>query len=119
AAANAPTKSVGPAPEPLFARDCFNPPGTAEWAQRFIARLVGQQSRGNVSLDQKIEMRLHFFRHLGVPSVFLKQPEQSREPGAKSRHILLPSGQHEIDSFGDAEPMLLFRGELFATGRGQ
>ncbi len=64
-------------------------------------------------------MRLHFFRHLGVPFAFLKQSEQSREPGAKSRHSSLSSGEDEIDSFGDAEPMLLFRGQLFAAGRGQ
>src|SRR5712664_614359 len=78
-----------------------------------------QHPRGNVSLDQKIEMRLHFFRHLGVPFVFLKQTEQSREPGAKSRHILLSSGENEIDSFGNARPMLLFRLELFSAGFSQ
>src|SRR6266446_10404080 len=78
-----------------------------------------QHSGCDVSLSQKIDMRLHFFRHLGVPFVFLKQTEESKEPGAKSWHILLPSGEDEIDSFGDAKPMLLFRGQLLAAGRGQ
>src|SRR6202043_2923413 len=64
-------------------------------------------------------MLLYLLRHFRVPFVLLKQTDQSREPGAKSRHSLLASGEDEIDSFGDAEPMLLFRGELLAAGRGQ
>ena len=64
-------------------------------------------------------MLLHFFGHLGVAAILAKQSDQAREPGAKSRHKFSGSGQNEIDSFGDAEPMFLFRGELFAAGRGQ
>ena len=54
-------------------------------------------------------MRLHFVGHLGVAFELLKQTEQSRKPGAKSSHSLLTSGENEIDSFGDAEPVLFFR----------
>jgi len=85
-----PAKIRPPPPDPLFARDFFNLLDSAELSQRCVARFVGQHSRRNISLDQKIEMRLHFFRHLGVPFVFLKQTEQAREPGAKLRHICYP-----------------------------
>src|SRR5439155_18845584 len=91
----------------------------AELAQRCVTRFVRQHSRGNVALDQKIEMRLYFFSHLGAPFVFLKETEQAREPGAKSRHNLLASSEHEIDSFGDSKPVFLFREKLFAAGRRQ
>ena len=33
--------------------------------------------------------------------------------------MIQASDKDEIDSLGDAEPMFLFRGKLFASGRGQ
>ena len=89
AEANVLNKFVGPSPDPLFARDFFGLLDSAELAQRRVPRLVRRHSRGDVSFGQKIEMRLYFFRHLGVATVFAKQSEQSTKPGAKSRHNLL------------------------------
>ena len=82
---------------------------------RFDWRHAGR----DVPFRQKIDMLLNFFRHLSVAAILAKQSQESEEPSAKSLHILLASGENEIDSLGDAKPMLLFRRELFAAGRGQ
>ena len=72
AEANILNKFVGPSPDPLFARDFFGLLDSAELSQRRVARLIRRHSRGDVSLGQKIEMRLHFLRHLGVTAIFAK-----------------------------------------------
>src|SRR5439155_301639 len=115
AVANVLHKFIGPSPDALFARDFFGLLDSAKLPQSRIARFMGQHSGCDVSFGQKIDMRLYFFRHLGVTAVFAKQSEKSRKPDAKSRHISLRSRENEIDSLRDTEPVLLFRRKLFAT----
>ena len=72
-------KLVGPSPNPLFSRDFLGLFDSAELTQRRVTRFVRQHSRRDVSLGQKIEMRLNLFRHLGVALDFWKQSEQPRK----------------------------------------
>jgi hypothetical protein len=65
-------KFVRPHAHALFARDFFGLLDSAELSQRRVARFMGQHSRRDVSFDQKIDMLLNFFRHLGVTAAFLK-----------------------------------------------
>src|SRR5882724_2261724 len=72
AEANVLQKFIRPRPDSLRARDFFRLLDTAELSQGGIARFVRRLSPGNVSFDQKIDMRLHLFRHLRVATALLK-----------------------------------------------
>jgi hypothetical protein len=54
------------------ARDFFCLLDSAELSQRRVTRFVRQHSSCDVSFGQKIDMRLNFFRHLGVAAILAK-----------------------------------------------
>ena len=86
AEANVLQKFIRPGPYSLLARDFFGLLDSAELSQGRVPCFLGRHSSGNVSFDQKIDMRLHLFRHLRIATIFGKQSEESRKPGAESRH---------------------------------
>src|SRR5262249_35199981 len=72
----------------------------------------------NFSVDQRIEVMLHFLRHFRIAPFFSKRTEKTRGGCADCFHESSP-GKDEVDASGNARPMLLLCRELLSSGGSQ
>jgi len=111
--------SVCPLPYPLFARYLFGLLDSAELSQGRIPCIMGDIPAAMLRSVKRSRCAC-ISSAISASRRFLENSPSSRENQARSRGINdSGSGKDEIDSLGNAQPVVLFRCKLFASGRGQ
>ena len=77
---------IRPQPDALLPGDFFDLLYAAELLEGSVSCLVCRHASGNVSLDQTLDMLTYLLCYFRITAVLMKQSEQARKPGTKSRH---------------------------------